>query len=83
MDRKEQTNDGHKRKKIRVVARNRPRGKESTNKTSKGKERETLLPKIEEISNGKAHTNTWKFNQQTFFDEIFSRNFLFLTKFFQ
>ena len=43
----------------------RPRGKESTKvriTQNKGKEMEKLLPKIEEISNGKTHTNTRKIN---------------------
>ena len=44
----------------------RPRGKESTKvriTQNKGKEREKLIPKIEEISDGKTHTNTRKLIQ--------------------
>ena len=46
----------------------KPRGKESTEvrlTQNKGKEREKLLPKIEEISDGQAHTNTRKLYRDT------------------
>ena len=49
MDRKEQTNNGYKRKKKRVVTRNRPRGKESTEvriTQNKGKESENSYRKL-------------------------------------
>ena len=45
---------------------NRPRGKESTKvqiTQNKGKDRGKLLPKIEDITVGKAHTNTGELNQ--------------------